>query len=184
MVPGRHVHTPSRDWKLLGLLSQSCPPTWTLPPHPAVPPIGSHTFARAHLGMIEKSASRDREILQRELSALHHRTNCCTLPLERKKHHNGKLGFAGIAERTRRRETISCPFAGILSAFSWQLNTNEHLLCYRAKIHSIHLGINLQAFSLKHGSQKDLKIEFFCLKPYIRDSSFSRVRCKVVFFSV
>ena len=94
------------------------PPHLNPAPHPAVPPIGSHTFARAHLGMIEKSASRDREILQRELSALHHRTNCCTLPLERKKHHNGKLGFAGIAERTRRRETISCPFAGILSAFS------------------------------------------------------------------
>ena len=94
------------------------PPHLNPAPHPAVPPIGSHTFARAHLGMIEKSASRDREILQRELSALHHRTNCCTFPLERKKHHNGKLGFAGIAERTRRRETISCPFAGILSAFS------------------------------------------------------------------
>ena len=43
-------------------------------------------------------------------------------------------------------------------------NTNEHLLCYRAKIHSLHLGINLQAFSLKQGYQKDLKIEFFCYK--------------------
>ena len=91
------------------------PPHLNPAPHPAVPPIGSHTFARAHLGMIEKSASRDREILQRELSALHHRTNCCTLAPERKKHHNGKR--RGVLRESVKGHGDEKPFLALLQVY-------------------------------------------------------------------